>query len=98
MRVPRRLLALAAVFSVTAGTGVAAAQTVLAKGALPGSTVELVQKDVKTATATAGPDGVAKLQGDLTAKSADVDARIYVDVCGELRRVVFVERNQEPPE
>ncbi len=98
MRIPRRLLVLAAVLSVTVCAGAARAQTVLAKGALPGSTVELVQKDVKTATATAGPDGVAKLQGNLTAKSADVDARIYVDICGELRRVLFVERNQDPPE
>ena len=98
MRDPGRLLALAAVFSVTVSTGVATAQTVMAKGAAPGSTVELVQNDARTATATAGPDGVAKLQGNLAASAADVDARIFVDVCGELRRVVFVARNLPPTE
>lgn len=97
MRDPRRLLALAAVLYVTVGVGVARAQTVIAKNAPPGSTIELVQNEAKTGSVTASSDGTATLAGNLPETATDKEAQIYVDVCPTVRRVLLVERGQQPP-
>jgi hypothetical protein len=93
-----RPLALAAAFNLIAGIGVAAAQTVIARNATPGSTVELVLNDTALGTATADPRGDATLPMNLSAaiQKAETDVFVFVDVCESLRRIVVVERGLQP--
>jgi hypothetical protein len=96
---PMRLLALAAVLNITVA-GVAAAQNVIVKGAASGDTVEVVVNAAAVATGTVGADGMVTVAANLPANAAgkpEMDARLYVDACDKLRRVVIVERNQLPP-
>lgn len=87
-----RPLAVAAVLSVTAA-GVAAAQTVTVIKAPPGSPVELVLNTSAIASTTTAADGSATLDVNLQARRGrtEIDANIFVDVCGPLHRVLFVE-------
>jgi hypothetical protein len=99
MTSPWRPLALAAALNVIVAVGVATAQTVIVTNAPPGSTVELALDAATVASATADPAGQARLALDLSrhAGRPDMDVRIYVDVCGPLRRVVVVEGGVQPP-
>ncbi len=97
MRVPWRPLALAAAINVTVGVGVLAAQTVIVTKAPPGAAVELALDAEKIATATAAADGSATLAVNLPEHGgkSETDVHIYVDSCGDLRRVVLVEPGME---
>ncbi len=90
-----RPLALAAALHVVAGVGVAAAQTVIATNAPPGSTVELVLNATTIGSATADRLGKATLAVNLG--KAETDVHISVDVCKDLWRVLLVEQGQQPP-
>jgi Outer membrane protein beta-barrel domain len=98
MRQPWRRLTLAAALNVTVGVGVVSAQTVIVKKAPPGSAVELVMNADTVASATAGPNGQARLTGKLSGSAAETgtDVRILVDVCANLERVLLVERGMQP--
>jgi opacity protein-like surface antigen len=91
-----RPLALAAVLTVIASAGVADAQTVIVRNAPPGSTIELAFNAATIGSATAGATGEATLTVKNTG-ATEKDARIYVDVCGKVRRVLLVERYVQPP-
>lgn len=94
-----RLLALAAGLSVTVGVRTAAAQTVIVRGAAPGSTVELLINSDRAATATADPEGLATLVGNkpAAAPGTETSARVVVDTCGNLHRIMLVDNGLQPP-
>jgi hypothetical protein len=94
-----RPLALAAALNVTVAVGVATAQTVVVTNAPPGSKIELVLNAATIGSATPDASGIATLSVGLSAHGGktETDAHIFVDVCKELRRVLLVERGQQPP-
>jgi hypothetical protein len=89
-----RLLAIAAALNMTAGAARAAAQTVLVRNAPPGIDVEALLNDAVTAKGTTSPSGEVSL--DLKLPGTELDANIYVDVCGKSRRVLVVDHNKRP--
>src|SRR5258708_33661136 len=103
-----RLLAIAAALNVTAGAGIAAAQTVIVRHAPPGVNVELLLNDAVVATGTAGPAGDGSLDLKMP-EPGEMDADVYVDVCdtpltgtlgvvgGKMRRGLVVGRKRRPP-
>ncbi|HEY7498872.1 MAG TPA: hypothetical protein VH740_10180 [Vicinamibacterales bacterium] len=90
----RRLLTLAAAISLTLCAGVASAQTVLVRNAPPDSTIEVMLNSTAVGSTKVGASGIATVAGKLSEDSArtEIDAQIFVDVCGDVRRVVIVER------
>jgi hypothetical protein len=96
---PLRLLSMAAALSIVAATA-ASAQTVIVRGAQPGETVEVVVNDSAANKGTVAADGIATIAGNLPANEAkrpEMDARLYLDTCDALRRVLIVNRSQLPP-
>ena len=97
---PLRLLAIAAV--IIFGTGSSAgAQTVMVRGAVPGETIEVLVNGAASGNGTIDATGVgtatfAVPTGD-TARP-EMNARLFVDTCGKVRRVHVVEQNQLPPD
>jgi hypothetical protein len=98
MRKPWRPLALAVVLSVIVGVGVASAQTIIVRQAPPGSTVEFVLNSTTVGSGTVNPggDAVVPAAKGAAASKPQMDALIHVDVCGNVRRVIVVERGQVP--
>ena len=96
---PWRPLALAAALTVTVAVGVATAQTVIVTNAPVGSTVELALNAATIGTATANSRGQATLAVDLSrhARKTETDVHIYIDVCGQMRRVQLAESGLQPP-
>jgi hypothetical protein len=93
-----RPLAVAAVFVVSAGAGTAGAQTLIVRRAPIGATIELLVNATPAGSAQADAAGDAKVPFDLQAltKKTEIDARVYVDSCDNLRRVAIVERDAAP--
>jgi hypothetical protein len=77
----------------------AAAQTVYIRNAAPGAPLELALNANRVATATADAQGAGSLavppSGD--PKDPEVDRHVYVDVCGNMRRVMLVDVGLQPP-
>jgi hypothetical protein len=92
-----RPLALAAVLHLMFAA-VGAAQTVIVTNAPAGQKVEVVLAGKPGGTATADRSGVATIPVNLQAATGagEMDARVYVDVCGDVHRIVINERNQLP--
>jgi hypothetical protein len=92
-----RLLALAAAL-VLVSVGAATAQTVLVRNAAPGVTVEAVVNAVTIGSAVVDRYGLARVAIDLAATvgTAETDVYVYVDECGELRRVLLVQPGAQP--
>lgn len=88
----------AAIVHVVIGAGTAAAQTVMVTKAPPGSTIEVVLNSETVSTGKADANGDVTLPLPVFAKGtrSEVDATVFVDVCGDLRRIVVVEQNQAP--
>lgn len=88
-----------AVALVLAGAAASEAQTVVVTGAPAGAPAELVLNATTVASGMADPQGTAIL----IAQRADADlpdsmeAFIWIDVCGDTRRVVIVDRNTAVP-
>jgi hypothetical protein len=95
---PLRLLSVAAALVLTAGSGTAAAQTLYVRRTPAGSTVDLVVNTTKAGSAKADAAGDVRIPFDLPAltKKEEIDARVYVDTCGEARRVLIAERDVAP--
>ena len=93
-----RLLAVAAVLIVGGSVRPAEAQTLIVRRAPIGSTIELIVNSSPAGSAQADAAGDAKVPFDLQAvtKKPEIDARIYVDTCDNLRRVAIVEREAAP--
>ena len=93
-----RLLALAAALNIAAAA-VASAQTVILKGAKPGESVEVIVNDSPPNKGIVAADGTVTLSGNIPlndAKRPEMDARLYLDVCNDSRRVLIVNRTQLP--
>lgn len=93
MRGPWRPLTCAAAITMTVAAGVATAQTVTVIKAPSGATVELVLNTATIGSTTATPAGLAILDVNLSARRGkdEIDTTIFVDACGLLRRIHFVE-------
>jgi hypothetical protein len=98
LRTAWRLFTLATALHLAVGVGVCAAQIVLVRNAPAGSTVELVFNADTLASATADTAGEATLTVPGETGKAEMDAYIFVDLCGDdLRRVLLVERGVQAP-
>jgi hypothetical protein len=87
-----RLLILAAVLVAGAGARQATAQTVVATNAPRGSTFEVVLNATPVGSAVVDLDGIATVALDQAAAvEGEMDAFVFVDVCGERRRVLIVQ-------
>ena len=96
---PMRLLVLAAALNLAAA-GVAAAQTVIVEGATPGQTVEVIVNTAPANRGTVAADGTATVAAEIPLNAqnrAEMDARLYVDACDTVRRLLIIDRNQLPP-
>ena len=95
----RCTVALTAVLHVMIGVGTASAQTVVVRSAPANTTIEFVLNGSVTATAVSGADGLATLTATTGAipDRETVDALVWVDECGSTRRVVVMNRVQQPP-
>ena len=95
---PWRPLVIAAVVSVTVGVGVARAQTVVVTNAPQGSTVELVLNGTAVGSAKVDSAGFATIPVNLVTqlKKRETDVYVYVETCGDARRVIMAERGQQP--
>ena len=94
-----RLLAVAAVLNIAAAAD-AAAQTVIVRGAAPGESVEVIVNDAPANSGTVAADGMAQVAVNVPlndAKRPEMDARLYLDTCDKVRRVLIIDRNQLPP-
>jgi hypothetical protein len=94
-----RPLVCAAAFNITIGVGAAAAQTVFVRNAPPGGQVEVVVDSAKAGSGTADAGGEAQVPFNLREHIGkdEMDANVYVDVCGTLRRVLVVDSARTPP-
>jgi hypothetical protein len=92
-----RLLALSAALNIVVAAA-AAAQTVIVTKAPPGGKIEVVFAGKPAGSAAADSSGNATIPIDPNAAGAarEIDARVYVDVCSQLHRILVVERNQLP--
>jgi hypothetical protein len=91
-----RFLPLVAVCSLVAA-GAAQAQTVILRKAAAGSPAELVVNTEQVASGTVGADGLVTLTApSTTLGQRQIDARVYLDVCGATRRVIITERGVTP--
>ena len=95
----RRLLTLAAAIHLTLCAGVATAQTVLVRNAPPDSTIEVMLNSSPVGSTKVGASGVATVAGKISEDPArtEIDAQVFVDACGDVRRVIIVERAVQPP-
>jgi len=90
----RRLL-LAWALNAMAGVAAATAQTVVVTSAPPNSSVEVVLNGSVLGTATANAEGSATVVASgSSVLTGDIDAYVFVDTCGDRRRVLIVERNR----
>jgi hypothetical protein len=90
----------AAVVMLTAAAASAAAQTVYVRGVPQGSTVEALLNTTSVGTTKADAQGDAAIPMNLSAagKKTEIDALVFVDVCGTDRfRVLVVDRSAPMP-
>jgi len=97
MSIPLRPVAVAAALLLTAGSGLAAAQTLIVRRAPIGANIELLVNSTKAGTAKSDSAGDAKIPFTLPTGKTEMDARVYADTCGETRRVLVVDRDSAPP-
>jgi hypothetical protein len=92
-----RPLVTAAVLSTTAGAGWASAQTIIVKKATPGASVQATFNAGAPVTATAEPDGIARVPLTLVSGDDETVVRVYFDRCDTRIRVALTGRDIEPP-
>jgi hypothetical protein len=84
--------------AVVIGTaGAASAQTVYLRNAPAGSTVEVLVDTASSGTGTVDPSGEAKVAFTLPTGKTEMDANVFVDTCGTVRKVVIVDHVRQPP-
>ena len=98
MMAPWRPLAFAAALNLTVVVGVTTAQTVMVTKAPRGAAIELVLNAAIIGIATADNGGKATFPVNLSSRGGrtEADVQIFVDVCGNLRRVLLVEPGLQP--
>lgn len=98
MTSPLRLLVMAAALNGALGAGVASAQTLFLRNAPAGSTVEVLVNGDQTGAGKAGDDGNASVPFKLgkDAATTEMDATVFVDTCGTVRRISLMDRGRQP--
>jgi hypothetical protein len=91
-----RPLTVAAALLLTAGSGPAAAQTLIVRRAPIGSTVEVFVNATKAGSGQADSAGDVKVPFTLPAGKTEMDARVYVDTCEQTHRVIIADRDAAP--
>jgi hypothetical protein len=93
MQRPWMAIVLAAALNVSAGAALAAAQTVTVINAPPNSAIDVVLNATPAASGAADAAGAATLKTKMqdAIGKAEIDANVFVDYCGERRRVLIVE-------
>ena len=93
-----RRFAFALFLSTTFGSTLASAQTVIVTNAPAGGSVELVFNTAPMGTATADAEGQATISFALPSQVSEADVHVSTERCGDVRRVLLVERGiQGPP-
>ena len=94
-----RPLALAAALNLTAGTAIAAAQTVMIRNGPPNTSAEVMLNGASVGTGTTNDAGEATspLNTGTTVGEKGIDANVYVDVCDKMRRIQIVDRTKIVP-
>jgi hypothetical protein len=93
-------VALSVGLCLAVGLRAASAQTVWVRNAAPGSTAELMLNTDKVATGVADASGLVQLTippSFAKDKDAAADRHVYVEECGNLRRVLLVDVGLQPP-
>ncbi len=90
-----RPVALATAFCLVVGAGAAMAQTVIVLHAPPRSPIEVFLNDKSLGSAAADASGMARVS--VKAVTSETSAHVYVDLCGDRRRVLLVEPGLQPP-
>ena len=86
-----------AILLLAASAVSAAAQTVIVRNVTGGDAIEVYVNALKAASGVADPAGTVRMTVDKAAAlTADLDARVTVDVCGKVRRIHIVDRNRVP--
>lgn len=95
---PMRLLVMAAALNGTLGIGIAGAQTIFLRNVPAGTAVEVVVNGDRTGEGKAGDDGNASVPFKLAKDGTrpEMDASVFVDSCGTIRRVILVDRGRAP--
>jgi hypothetical protein len=78
----------------------AAAQTILLKGATPGSAVEIFVNSQQSNTGVVAGDGQVRVIGTIPPNDAakpEMDSRVYVDTCDKTYRIHIMNRNMPAP-
>jgi hypothetical protein len=78
-------------------TSVATAQTVYLRNAPADSSVEVIVNAASAGKATVDAGGEAKVPFTLPEGKTEMDANVFVDTCGTLRKVVFVDHARAAP-
>src|SRR5687768_7951179 len=80
------------------GAAPAFAQTVIVRNVPAAEAIEVFVNSTKSGSGTTDPAGTVRLPMSLKAAgvTADMDSRVYVDVCTKLRRIHVVDRNMQP--
>jgi len=92
-----RRLAFALLLISTLGSRFASAQTVIVTHAPEGGAIEVVFNTDRVATATADSQGQATLTFGLPGAEAEADVHLSTERCGDIRRVLLVERGVQGP-
>src|SRR5262245_57150324 len=95
-RVRLRFPALALALPATAGVSAASAQTVIVRSAPPGATIELTLDGGRSASGTA--DNLGDVTVVAPASTAESEAQMYVDACGNTVRVMLVRLRPAGPQ
>ena len=92
-----RPLAYAVALVVWPGAVAARAHSVMVRDASAGSRVEVLVNGAPAGTAAADAAGTATIPFKLPQPTRDIDAYLFVDVCGETYRLLITERGQPVP-
>jgi hypothetical protein len=81
--------------AVIALAGTASAQTIYMRNAPAGTSVEVIVNGASSGTGTIDAAGEAKVPFTLPQGLKEMDANVFVDTCGKLRKVVIVDRARQ---
>jgi len=84
--------------AVVVGTAaLASAQTVYVRNAPAGTNVEVFVDSASSGKGVVDADGEAKVAFTLAQGKTEMDANVFVDTCGTLRKVLIVDRGRSAP-
>jgi hypothetical protein len=96
MRIRWRIVATTAAVGIAMAVA-ASAQTVYLRNAPAGSSVEVFLNTTSAGKGTVDPNGEAKVSFTLPEGKTEMDANVFVDACGTLRKVLIIDHARQPP-